>query len=484
MPGLNRDNHVVYNVIVELKVMKIGKSVLSLVLLAGLGLNLNAQEQVEGFVHEQSATSDYVWPTDPQVLEKLDKWQDLKFGVLFHWGLYSVPGIVESWSICSEDEDWISRKKNLPYDEYKKWYWGLKDSLNPVNFNPEKWAEVMADAGMKYMIFTTKHHDGFCMFDSEYTDFSIANGPFREDPRRDVAFHVFDAFRQKGFMIGCYFSKPDWHCEWFWNPYFATPTRRINYKKERHPEWWEKYCTFTRNQLNELTSRYGSLDILWLDGGWIAGEDIGLDGILEQARQRHPGLISVDRTIRGKNENYQTPERGIPETQLNYPWESCIPLSNDWGWVPNAPYKSAQKVINTLAEITAKGGCFVLGVGPTPDGIIEQGVVERLHAVGEWLRVNGQAIYATRTTPVYHDGNIWFTADKDGETLYAIYALPEGEQLPACMEWKGNVPTGKMTLLKGNKRLKYTVEGEQVKVFLPEGLQNEPVVVQFRKTSK
>ena len=101
-------------------------------------------------------------------------------------------------------------------------------------------------------------------------------------------------------MIGCYFSKPDWHCEWFWNPYFATPTRRINYKKERHPEWWEKYCTFTRNQLNELTSRYGSLDILWLDGGWIAGEDIGLDGILEQARQRHPGLISVDRTIRGR----------------------------------------------------------------------------------------------------------------------------------------------------------------------------------------
>ena len=484
MLGLNRDNHVVYNVIVELKVMKVGKSVLSLVLLAGLGLNLNAQEQVEGFVHEQSAASDYVWPTDPQVLEKLDKWQDLKFGVLFHWGLYSVPGIVESWSICSEDEDWISRKKNLPYDEYKKWYWGLKDSLNPVNFNPEQWAEVMADAGMKYMIFTTKHHDGFCMFDSEYTDFSIANGPFREDPRRDVAFHVFDAFRQKGFMIGCYFSKPDWHCEWFWNPYFATPTRRINYKKERHPEWWEKYCTFTRNQLNELTSRYGSLDILWLDGGWIAGEDIGLDGILEQARQRHPGLISVDRTIRGKNENYQTPERGIPETQLNYPWESCIPLSNDWGWVPNAPYKSAQKVINTLAEITAKGGCFVLGVGPTPDGIIERGVVERLHAVGEWLRVNGQAIYATRTTPVYHDGNIWFTADKDGETLYAIYALPEGEQLPACMEWKGNVPTGKMTLLKGNKRLKYTVEGEQVKVFLPEGLQNEPVVVQFRKTSK
>lgn len=173
--------------------------------LVTFSMSLSAQEQVQGFVHQQSKATDYVWPTDQQVLDKLAKWQDQKFGVLFHWGLYSVPGIVESWSICSEDVDWISRKGNLPYDEYKKWYWGLKDSLNPVNFNPEQWAEVMQDAGIKYMIFTTKHHDGFCTFDSKYTDFSIANGPFKNNPRKDVAFHVFDVFRKKGFMMGCYF---------------------------------------------------------------------------------------------------------------------------------------------------------------------------------------------------------------------------------------------------------------------------------------
>lgn len=190
---------------------------------AAFALNLHAQ-QVQGFVHKQSEATDYVWPTDQQVLDKLDKWQDQKFGVLFHWGLYSVPGIVESWSICSEDVDWISRKKPLPYDEYKEWYWGLKDSLNPVNFNPEQWADVMQDAGIKYMIFTTKHHDGFCTYDSKYTDFSIAHGAFKDNPRKNVAYHVFDAFRKRGFMTGCYFSKPDWHCEWFWNPYFATPT--------------------------------------------------------------------------------------------------------------------------------------------------------------------------------------------------------------------------------------------------------------------
>lgn len=442
-------------------------------------MNANAQE-VQGFVHEQSAASDYVWPTDQQVLDKLDKWQDLKFGVLFHWGLYSVPGIVESWSICSEDEDWIPRDKSMSYEDYKKWYWGLKDKFNPVNFNPEQWADVMEDAGMKYMLFTTKHHDGFCMFDSKYTDFSIANGAFKDNPRNNVAKYVFEAFRQKNFMIGCYFSKPDWHCEWFWNPYYSTPNRRQNYKIEQHKDWWKNYQTFTENQLGELMSDYGSMDILWLDGGWVTGDDVNLDRVLEKARKTHPGLISVDRSIRGKNENYQTPERSIPATQLNYPWESCITLSNDWGWVPNAPYKSPEKVISILVEIVAKGGCLALGVGPTADGIIEQPVVDRLHKIGEWMRVNGEAIYSTRTTPVYNDGKTWFTANKDGETLYAIYTVSDGETLPATIEWKGNLPKGKMTLLQTGKKVKYSCEGDKVVVKLPEGLKNEPLAFKFK----
>ncbi len=448
------------------------------VLSALFTLNTHAQ-QVQGFVHEQSKASDYVWPTDQQVLDKLDKWQDQKFGVLFHWGLYSVPGIVESWSICSEDVDWISRREDLSYTEYKDWYFGLKESLNPVNFNPEQWADVMQDAGIKYMIFTTKHHDGFCMYDSKYTDFSIANGAFKNDPRKNVAYHVFDAFRQKGFMIGCYFSKPDWHCEWYWHKHFATPNRRENYKRDRHPDWWKNYQTFTQNQLEELTTGYGSFDILWLDGGWVTGDDVNLDEVLVKARKQHPGLISVDRSIRGKNENYQTPERGIPETQLDYPWESCITLSHDWGWVPNAPYKPAEKVIATLAEITAKGGCYLLGVGPTPDGIIEQPVVERLHKVGQWLKVNGEAIYNTRNAKVYHDGKTWFTANKDGKTLYAIYTVEEGEQLPASITWKGNVPKGKMTLLQNKKSVSYRVNGDEVTVQLPKGLRAESLAFRF-----
>lgn len=449
---------------------------LGLALSAGFTTQMQAQE-AQSFVHQQSNTEDYVWPTDPQVLTKLKHWQDQKFGVLMHWGLYSVPGVVESWSICSED--WIVRERKPTYEEDKAWYWSQKDSLNPVNFDPSKWADVMKKAGMKYMIFTTKHHDGFCMFDTKYTDFSIAHGPFGKDPRHNIAKEVFDAYRNKGFMIGCYFSKPDWHSKWFWNPYYATPNRRINYKKKKHPDWWQNYRKFTQNQLNELTTDYGNIDILWLDGGWITGDEIGLDTILVDARKRNPGMISVDRTIRGKNENYQTPEQGIPAKQLDIPWESCITLSHAWGWTPNAKFKSPNEVIGILSEIVAKGGCLALGVGPKADGTLQPEVVNTLLKIGSWLNKNGQAIYSTVNAAHYNDGKVWFTADKNGKTLYAIYALEDGEKTPKTITWTENKPKGKLVLLQNGKSVKYTVKGNQVTVTLPSGLKNEPLAFKF-----
>lgn len=449
---------------------------LGLALSAGFTTQMQAQE-AQSFVHQQSNTEDYIWPTDPQVLTKLKHWQDQKFGVLMHWGLYSVPGVVESWSICSED--WIVRERKPTYEEDKAWYWSQKDSLNPVNFDPSKWADVMKKAGMKYMIFTTKHHDGFCMFDTKYTDFSIAHGPFGKDPRHNIAKEVFNAYRNKGFMIGCYFSKPDWHSKWFWNPYYATPNRRINYKKQQHPDWWQNYRKFTQNQLNELTTDYGNIDILWLDGGWITGDEIGLDTILVDARKRNPGMISVDRTIRGKNENYQTPEQGIPAKQLDIPWESCITLSHAWGWTPNAKFKSPNKVIGILSEIVAKGGCLALGVGPKADGTLQPEVVNTLLRIGSWLNKNGQAIYSTVNAAHYNDGKVWFTADKNGKTLYAIYALEDGEKTPKTITWTENKPKGKLVLLQNGKSVKYTVKGNQVTVTLPSGLKNEPLAFKF-----
>jgi len=421
----------------------------------------------------------YEWPTDPQVLEKLDQWQDLKFGVLMHWGVYATQGMVESWAICNEE--WIRRPEGSVYEDYKKWYWDLSKEFNPVDFNPDQWADVFNKAGMKYMIFTTKHHDGFCMFDTQYTDFSIAKGPFASNPKRDVAKHVFDAFRKKDFMIGAYFSKPDWHHHGFWNPYYATPDRHPNYNIEKRPEWWKSYVDFTQNQLLELTTgKYGKIDILWLDGGWIEGDQVGLNDVLKKARAYSTGMLSVDRTIQGPNENYQTPEQSIPKEQKNHPWESCITLTHSWGWSPNVTFKTSRKVIDILAEITAKGGCLALGVGPTPQGLIEDRAIPILEEIGEWLGRCGEAIYSTRITKNYNDGNIWFNASKDGQTLYAIYALKDEEVLPATLSWSGNLPKGgKVTILNNGKKVKATVKDGVVTVKLPKGMKQEPVALKF-----
>ena len=423
----------------------------------------------------------YEWPTDPAVLQKLDQWQDLKFGVLMHWGVYATQGMVESWAICSEDWEWNRRPEGSTYEDYKKWYWDLSKEFNPVNFNPEQWADVFTKAGMKYMIFTTKHHDGFCMFDTEYTDFSIAKGPFASNPRKDVAKYVFDAFRNRDFMIGAYFSKPDWHHPGFWNPYFATPNRHPNYNIEKHKDWWDSYVRFTKNQLLELTTgRYGKVDILWLDGGWIRGDQVGLDEVLPRARAFSPGMICVDRTIHGPNENYQTPEQSIPSRQIDHPWESCITLSRHWGWSGNADFKSSRKVIGLLSEITAKGGSLVLGVGPTPDGVIEDRAIPILEEIGEWLGRCGEAIYSTRITPEYNDGDIWFNASKDGKTLYAVYALKDGERLPETLSWKGNIPKdGKVVLLNNGKSLRATVKDDEVTLKLPKNLRQEPLALKY-----
>lgn len=427
--------------------------------------NVKAQDS---FVHGQS--SKYEWPEDPLVREKLDKWQDLKFGVILHWGLYAVPGIVESWALCSED--WITRDGHDNYQEFKEWYWGLNRKFNPVKFNPEQWVDAMKQAGMKYVVFTTKHHDGFCMFDSKYTDFTIANGAFKGNPRSNIAKHVFDAFRKENFMIGAYFSKPDWHSQNYWWDYYATPNRNVNYNIEKHPERWENFKSYTFNQINELVSDYGKIDILWFDGGQVCPEnkqDIDMPKIADMARREQPGILVVDRTVHGKYENYQTPEQNIPEKQLPYPWESCITLTNDWGWVGNPTYKTPNRVIAMLIEVVAKGGSLLLGVGPTAEGLIEQPSVDRLQEIGRWMSKNGKAIYNTRITPCYHSGNVWFTAGKDGKTRYALYALPEGETIPAQITWEGNIPArhSKIKLLASGESIKWSAEGNTVTLHLP-----------------
>ncbi len=451
-------------------------------------LNLFPQEKYE-----------YVKEKDPLVLKKLDHWQDLKFGLMMHWGTYSQWGIVESWSLCSEDEPWCKRKID-DYCEYKKEYEDLKKTFNPVDFNPEKWAEAAKTAGMKYVVFTTKHHDGFCMFDTKQTDYKITSTdcPFHTNPKANVAKEIFNTFRNDGFMIGAYFSKPDWHSNYYWWRYFATPDRNVNYDIKKHPDRWQKFVDYTHNQIDELMSDYGKMDILWLDGGWvhkyseeeierlkkdttlhmyrIQSQDIDMPGIVKDARTKQPGLIVVDRAVPGPYQDYLTPENTVPDTTLPYPWETCMPMATSWSYVPHDKYKSGQKLIHLLVDIVAKGGNFLLNIGPSPKGDFDSVAYERLNEIGDWMKVNSEAIYYSRPIKPYKDGKVCFTQLKDS-TTYAIYLADKDENsIPAKIELTKYCPekNADIELLGTNVKIKWQKKGEGCEFEIPESVRSNP----------
>jgi alpha-L-fucosidase len=434
-------------------------------------------------VHPQSGA--YEWPEEPLVREKLEKWQDQKFGMIIHWGLYAVPGMIESWALCNEE--WISRDSTTTYEGFKEWYWGLNAKFNPVGFDPDQWARAGQSAGMRYVVFTTKHHDGFNMFDTRQTDFKITAGPFKTHPKANVAKHVFDAFRKQNFMIGAYYSKPDWHSEYYWWPKYATADRNNNYDIRKNKWRWNQFKQFTYNQIEELMTDYGAMDLLWLDGGWVRplntvtdevrawgaaipawSQDIDIPRIAAMARKKQPGLLVVDRTVHGQYENYQTPEQRIPDAKLDHPWETCMTLGYAWGYVPNEKFKSSTTVIHTLIEVVAKGGNLLLGVGPDANGKLSDAHLTRLKEIGDWLKENGPAIYNTRTAGLYRDGETFFTRSKDNKVTYALVRLPEDKNLPAFVTWKGTLSKkAHVKLVATGKAVKWKQEGESVKVFLP-----------------
>ena len=451
----------------------------------------------------------YVPETDPQVLQKLDEWQNIKFGLLMHWGAYSQWGIVESWSLCPEDYGWCGRKSGENpgnYFDYKKEYEALQTTFNPDKFNPEKWAKAAKEAGMKYVVFTTKHHDGFCMFDSKYTDYKVTSPkcPFNTHPKSNIAKEIFDAFRAEGLWAGAYFSKPDWHNPFYWDPYYPPLDRNVNYDPEAYPEKWEQFTQFTHNQILELMSDYGKIDILWLDGGWVAkktkeeiqeaynykmtktnsgfikgrcvNQDIRMDELVAKAREKQPGLIVVDRAVHGKNQNYLTPENRVPEKTLPYPWESCIISGGGWAYTENATYKSGREAVHLLIDIVAKGGNLLLNVAPGPDGAWQQGAYDLLEAYGDWMKVNSEAIYNSKAIEPFKEKNICMTQQDNGN-VYFMYMADEGEKtMPAEIKVESLQPANgaKLTLLGSKTRLKWRKDGNGFVVSIPEKLRNNP----------
>ena len=439
-------------------------------------------------------THNYIAPNDSLVRVRLQEWQDLKFGLFMHWGPYSQWSVVESWSLCPEDEGWTQRKGVYAanYFDYVKAYERLQTTFYPIQFNPQKWVDAARHAGMKYMIFTTKHHDGFCMFDSRQTDYTITNArsAFSSSPRSNVTKEIFQAFRNQGFKIGAYFSKPDWHNTDYWWPYFPPLDRNVNYDPKKYPEKWNAFKSFTYNQIEELMRDYGKVDILWLDGGWVRplktvdrsvswqksiskDQDIDLPKIAAMARTHQPGLIVVDRTVTGEYENYTTPEQEVPQKPLPYPWETCMTMGNSWSYVKGDQYKSANQLIHLLVKIVSRGGNLLLNIGPGPDGDWDPVAYQRLSEIGEWMKINSACIYDTKPIAPYSSGNVFFTQHspkgEDSNTIFAVYLLEENGPLPAGELLINGLSLGKnskIVSLETQQELPWSINRGQLKISL------------------
>jgi alpha-L-fucosidase len=361
-----------------------------------------------------------------------------------------------------------------------------------VKFNPDKWARAAKDAGMKYVVFTTKHHDGFCMFDTKTTDYRITapNTPFHTSARANATKEIFTAFRAQGLWTGAYFSKPDWHSPDYWWPYFPPKDRSVNYLPTKHPERWQAFKDHTYTQIEELMTGYGPVDILWLDGGWVRPlntidtsvswqkaitieQDIDMPRIATMARKHQPGLLVVDRTVGGAYENYVTPEGHVPDADLGVPWETCMPMGTSWSWVPNEQYKSTDEIIRTLVSVVSRGGSLLLNVAPGPDGQLDSTAYVRLKEVGEWLKVNGEAVYGTRVGMTSAGDDLIGQTErvKGGKGLRmsttSYFFLDQSKNIELTIDLRHKESHPKITLLGSSAPLKWRRDSNVAIVEIP-----------------
>ncbi|MBP1043482.1 alpha-L-fucosidase [Vagococcus sp. BWB3-3] len=432
-------------------------------------------EQIRGDIEKASIETEEHrrYPETDMLAERLEWFQDLKLGVIIHWGLYAEAGIVESWQLSEEDEwareptPWRQTIKELQRD-----YWQLNQTFNPVKLDAADWARKCKAAGFNYLIYTTKHHDGFNMYDTALSDYKIGgkDSPYQgSDPLKII----FEAFRQEGLATGAYYSKADWHSPYYWLADETVKGRRASYDPLEHPDIWQKYVEFVHSQIHEITHNYGKIDFLWLDAGWSGKgkEDLQMDRFVEIAREEQPELIVVDRMMGGRHENYVTPERKVPSlAELpTKPWESNIPLGNDWGYNPADQFKSSQEVIETLVNVVSKGGNLILGLGPTPEGTFTKEEDAILEELGSWLRIYGDGIYGTRKLAVIDENQGWFLTQK----AIAYYGF-----LPVTSPWKQQLNMADLGIspeeitevrdMKTKQPLLLIKEGENWLINLPE----------------
>jgi alpha-L-fucosidase len=343
------------------------------------------------------ATAQLPRETEAQKAKRLQWWTDARFGMFIHWGLYASPA----------RHEWVKNRERMTDAEYQKYF----EVFNPDLYNPREWARMAKEAGMKYVVLTAKHHEGFCLFDSKYTDYKATNTP----AGRDLIREYVDAFRAEGLKVGFYYSLIDWHHPDYTidrvHPQGQAPN--TDYAALNKGRDMNKYREYIKNQVRELLTNYGEISIIWFDYSFpgVNGKgrnDWDSENLLKLARSLQPGIIVDDRLDLKDVEggwDFTTPEQVKVAKWPEYngkkiPWETCQTFSGSWGYYRDeTSWKSPAQLIELLSESVSKGGNLLLNVGPTARGTFDYRAQERLKAMGEWMKYNGRSIYGCTEAP-------------------------------------------------------------------------------------
>jgi len=396
--------------------------------------------------------------TPPQRDERMEWWREARFGMFIHWGLYAVPAGEWNGQTVNGISEWIQHKAPIPVADYEP----LKDVFNPVQYDADEWVRLAKNAGMKYIVITSKHHDGFCLWNSGQTDWDIASTPYKKDLLKPLA----DACEKYGVRLCFYHSIMDWH-----HPDYSLKKPYRGNADNPAPDM-DAYTDYMKAQLKELLTGYGDIGVLWFDGewekAWTHERGVDLDDYL---RAIQPSLIINNRIDKGRKGmagmnkegdfrgDFGTPEQEIPH--IGFPgvdWESCMTMNGSWGYkVSDNNWKSTDTLIRNLVDIASKGGNYLLNVGPTAEGLIPAPSIERLEEIGAWMAVNGESIHGTSasTLPELEWGRCTIKEGKGTTTYYLhVFDWPEDGKL-VVPGLKG----GAATMLDVGERLEVITTG-------------------------
>jgi alpha-L-fucosidase len=408
--------------------------------------------------------------TQKEFDQRMDWFREARFGMFIHWGLYSVPAGEWEGRKVKGGAEWIQSQAQIPVADYSP----LKDRFNPAKYDADAWARLARDAGMKYIVITSKHHDGFCLWDSKQTDWDIGSTPHKKDLLKPLA----EACAKHGLKLCFYHSIMDWH-----HPDWGTRKPWRGNAENPAPDM-DKFTTYLKAQLDELLTGYGDIGILWFDGEWEDAwtHERGRD-LYAWLRQKYPKLIINNRVDKGRDGmkgmskdakfsgDYSTPEQQIPANGLpGVAWESCMTMNGTWGFSKfDDKWKSTETLLQNLIDITSKGGNYLLNVGPTAEGVIPSASIERLQSIGAWMKTNAESIHGTQASP-FPETPTWGRCTsrilKNGKTrLYLhIFAWPaDGMLVVKGLDWK----TGSASLLADPSRkldVKPHADGLQVQL--------------------